>query len=81
MIFHTAVLAYVPDAADRVAFAELVAELNAVWVANEAPDLLTGQPPDHAWPPRFDPFLLARDKKPVACARDKHRVAHPSTTV
>jgi hypothetical protein len=36
VIFHTAVLAYVRDAADRQAFADSVRGLNAQWVSNES---------------------------------------------
>jgi hypothetical protein len=66
VVFHTAVLAYVPDPADRAAFADTVKRLGAVWIANEAPDLLTDAAPEHPWPSGFDPFLLARDGQPVA---------------
>ena len=38
VVFHTAVLAYVPDRRERAAFAETVGELDAVWVANEGRD-------------------------------------------
>jgi hypothetical protein len=67
VVFHTAVLAYVADPADRAAFANTVDGLDAVWVANEAPGLVEGtEHPNHPWPSGFDPFLLARDKQPVA---------------
>jgi hypothetical protein len=66
VIFHTAVLAYVPDRAERATFARTVEGLNATWVANEAPGLISGEAADHAWPSGFDPFLLMRDKQPVA---------------
>jgi hypothetical protein len=36
VIFHTAVLAYVPEAAERRAFAQSVWELGAQWVSNES---------------------------------------------
>jgi hypothetical protein len=39
VIFHTAVLAYVPDAADRRAFAQTAQRLGAQWVSNESPRL------------------------------------------
>jgi hypothetical protein len=65
-------LPYVPDAADRAAFAETIDALNAIWVANEAPGLLTeARRPDHPWPAGFDPFLLALDKQPIAWT-DRH---------
>ncbi len=66
VVFHTAVLAYLPNPDERRAFAETVSSLDAVWVANEAPGLLAAEPPRHAWPSGFDPFLLTRDRQPVA---------------
>lgn len=66
MVFHTAALAYLPDPADRAAFASTVRSLNATWIANEAPGFLSTQPPEHAWPAGFDPFLLTRDSEPIA---------------
>jgi len=39
VVFHTAVLAYVPDMADRLAFAESVKQLGAQWVSNESADV------------------------------------------
>jgi hypothetical protein len=39
VIFHTAVLAYVRDAADRQAFADSVLGLNAQWVSNESANI------------------------------------------
>jgi hypothetical protein len=67
VVFHTAVLAYVPDPDDRRAFAETVRELGAVWIANEAPGLQAGcARPGHPWPAGFDPFLLTRDQRPTA---------------
>jgi hypothetical protein len=67
VIFHTAVLAYLPDPGERAAFARTVQSLDAVWVANEAPDLVGGSAPQtHPWPAGFDPFLLRCDQRPVA---------------
>lgn len=65
VVFHTAVLAYVPDTGERAAFAETVTGLDAVWLANEAPDLLApaGRPPP-PWP--AGNFLLTRDQRPIA---------------
>lgn len=39
VIFHTAVLAYLPEETDREAFAQTVEELGAHWIANERPPL------------------------------------------
>ena len=74
VVFHTAVLPYVPDAGDRAAFADTVRALNAVWVANEAPGLLTSAvlPPSEPWP--SGRFLLTRDGRPVAWT-DPHGTA------
>lgn len=72
VVFHTAVLAYVADAAERAAFAETVRDLGAVWVANEAPDLLAGGDGGEPWP--SGRFLLTCDGQPVAWT-DPHGVA------
>lgn len=67
VIYHTAVLAYVPDPDERRAFAQTVRELGAVWIANEAPGLQAGcASPSHPWPTGFDPFLLTLDLRPTA---------------
>jgi hypothetical protein len=71
VVFHTAVLAYVADPADRRAFADAVSALGAVWVANEAPDVLT-DPGDEPWP--HGQFLLTCDGEPVAWT-DPHGTA------
>jgi Uncharacterized protein conserved in bacteria (DUF2332) len=70
VVFHTAVLAYVPSAG-RVAFAEAVRSLDAVWLANEAPGVLglKGRGPALAsGPPPQAPFnmALARDGEVIA---------------
>jgi len=39
VVFHTAVLAYVREAADRAAFAQTVKDLGAQWVSNESANL------------------------------------------
>jgi uncharacterized protein DUF2332 len=55
------------DPADVRVPCESVDGLDAVWVANEAPGLLTGaERPKHPWPSGSDPFLLTRDRQPVA---------------
>jgi hypothetical protein len=66
VVFHTAVLAYVRDPGDREAFARSVAEVGAMWIANEAPRMIPGvsaEPSAHADPAAF---LLCVDAKPVA---------------
>ncbi|MEA2291102.1 MAG: hypothetical protein QOF17_122 [Solirubrobacteraceae bacterium] len=67
VVFHTAVLAYLPDPAERAGFARTVGALDAVWVANEAAGLVDGaERPAHPWPSGFDAFLLTCDRQPVA---------------
>lgn len=68
VVFHTAVLAYVADAADRRVFAERVGSLCRCWIANEAPQVFpdaaarAGAPPHPGW------FLLSVNGNPVAWA-------------
>ena len=66
VIYHTAVLSYVSDAADRAAFADTIAALDAVWICNESPRVM-GQRADAA-PPPPEPglFLMSVDGRPVA---------------
>jgi hypothetical protein len=67
VIFQTAVLAYVPDADDRAAFAGWLRASRAVWIANEGPDVIPGVPEalvdEH---PDKDAFLLCVDGTPTA---------------
>jgi hypothetical protein len=66
VIFHTAVLAYVAEQAQRDAFADSLRELDAVWISNEQPGVfpaIAAQLPARA--PRGK-FLLAVDGRPVA---------------
>jgi hypothetical protein len=53
VVFHTAVLTYVPNREDRSAFARSVAQLDAVWIANEGPRNIPGIPQaiQHERPP------------------------------
>jgi hypothetical protein len=65
VVFHTAVLAYVADPRDRVAFADTVGALDAVWIANESPGLFRDSAPsDDLWPSGC--FLLTQDGRPMA---------------
>lgn len=67
VVFHTAVLAYIDDAADRAAFARSVAAAGATWIANEAPDRIPGVDVAGLLPaPDPDAFLLAVDGEPTA---------------
>ncbi len=67
VVFHTAVLAYVRDSQDRAAFARSVAELDAVWIANEGPQNIPGVS-EHVLQerPEGDDFLLCVDGQPTA---------------
>jgi hypothetical protein len=70
VIFHTAVLAYVPSAG-RAAFADAVGALDAVWLANEGPRVLGLEgdgPALAAGPPPEAPYdmALARDGEVIA---------------
>jgi hypothetical protein len=74
VVFHTAVLGYVSEKAQRDAFSRSVADLGAVWLCNEAPGVF----PDIAARlsrrvPR-DKFLLAIDGRPLAFS-DPHGAA------
>ena len=40
VVFHTAVLSYVADAAERQAFAAEARRIAPAWIANEAPSVL-----------------------------------------
>ncbi len=67
VVFHTAVLAYVPDAGERAAFARSVADLDAVWIANEGQELIPGIDTEILRDrPDRDVFLLAVNGQPVA---------------
>jgi hypothetical protein len=66
VVFHSAVLGYVPARADREDLVRQIRRIRAVWISNEAPgvlpDLARLAPPA----PRRGLFLLALDGKPVA---------------
>jgi hypothetical protein len=72
VVFHTAVLGYVRDSEDRAAFARSVAELDAVWIANEGRQSIPGLP-EHVLRerPAGDDFLQCVDGQPSAWA-DPH---------
>ncbi len=68
VVFHSAVLAYVPSA-DREKFAAEVARFGAVWIANEGPRVLPavqGQLSVDELAANEGHFLLSRDGCPVA---------------
>jgi hypothetical protein len=65
-VFHTAVLAYIADAAARDRFAQAVRALGAVWISNESPGVF---PAIAARVRRRGPpgaFLLCENGAPVA---------------
>ena len=64
VIFHTAVLAYLPDLAEREAFAREVRGLCDVWIANEAPGVFP-EIAAKAGEPRPGRFLLSVNGEPV----------------
>lgn len=66
VVFHTAVLAYLPDAADRLAFGQDVMRAKAVWISNEAPGVLQEAGPVARMPPRKGAFLLSVNGVPAA---------------
>jgi hypothetical protein len=68
VVFHTAVLAYVREQADRRAFAETVRTLGAQWISNESAEVynVPGQPPAP-----WGSFTVSLNGKPLAHA-DPH---------
>jgi hypothetical protein len=71
VVFHTAVMAYVRDPADRKAFADTVGSLGAQWISNESAEL-SAQP---GLPPRpWGRFLLSLNGRGMAYT-DAHGTA------
>lgn len=66
VVFHTAVLGYVWDAAERRAVGETVRELGARWIANEGPGVIELTRPPASPARRGGAFILALDREPVA---------------
>jgi hypothetical protein len=68
VIYHSAVLAYLtPD--DRRSFAATVRALPVVWLSNEGPGVVPGQPIP---PYQGLPFVLARDGDTILALTDSH---------
>jgi hypothetical protein len=64
VVFHTAVLAYVPSAPERSAFADTVRSFGVTWIANEPPSRIPGvTPPDSVRPGEY---LLCENGVPLA---------------
>ena len=66
VVFHTAVLAYLPEAPERLAFGQDVMRAKAVWISNEAPNVVRGAGSMVGTPPRQGAFLLSVDGIPTA---------------
>lgn len=71
VVFHTAVLGYVRDTADRRGFAETVRSVGAGWVANESPGIVELRQPERAGAAPAGEILLSLDAEPLAWA-DPH---------
>ena len=65
VISHSAVLAYVPREV-RDQFTRLVTDLGAVWISNEAPQVLPNITAKLAQKPPENRFLLSVNGEPVA---------------
>ncbi len=66
VVFHTAVLGYLPDSGQRARFADSVAKLGAVWIANEGPEVIPGLTEEVIAGCPSGAFLLAVDGRPTA---------------
>jgi hypothetical protein len=66
VVFHSAVLGYVSDLAARMRFADMVRDLGAVWVSNEAPDVFPAISAKTNIADGRGRFLLAVDGGPLA---------------
>jgi hypothetical protein len=71
VIFHSAVLAYISSIDERLALANAIGSLKAIWISNEAPVVspCENQRRSEVCPP--GQFLLAKNKRPIACT-DPH---------
>ena len=66
VVFHTAVLAYVPDQGDRRAFANTVMSVCPYWVCNEAPGVMPDLSEGIDQPTQAGRFLMSVNRKPIA---------------
>jgi hypothetical protein len=66
VVFHTAVLGYVGDRADRGAFAERAMRASRYWISNESPHVFGGTPGREAVGAGSGRFLLSVNGAPVA---------------
>ena len=65
VVFHTAVLAYIPRA-DRMHFRDTVRALGVTWICNESPDVISDMIRTESKPSVADGFLLSLNERPVA---------------
>lgn len=66
VVFHTAVLAYVPNKGDRVKFADQVSALSDIWICNEAPGVVSHSGFASVDAPSQGAFLLSVNNQPTA---------------
>ncbi|WP_079210928.1 DUF2332 domain-containing protein [Brucella pituitosa] len=66
VVFHTAVLAYIPNDGDRMGFADQVSALSDIWICNEAPDVMPHFGFSSADAPSPGAFLLSVNNQPTA---------------
>lgn len=66
VVFHTAVLAYVPSNDDRMRFANRVSALSDIWICNEAPSVMSHFGFASADAPSQGTFLLSVNNQPTA---------------
>jgi hypothetical protein len=71
VVFHTAVLGYVHDTADRRRFADTVRSVGARWIANEPPGVVESELPPRPGPTLGGEILLSLDGESLAWA-DPH---------
>jgi hypothetical protein len=74
VVFHSAVLAYLPDLPEREAVAASLRGMRGHWISNEAPQVLPALAARAPEPPVPGRFLLALDGEPVAWT-DPHGAA------
>lgn len=65
VIFHTAVLSYVPNQKDRDDFARMLVDAGVIWLSNEAPHIFP-QFAKKAGTANDDMFLLTANGQPIA---------------
>jgi hypothetical protein len=66
VVFHTAVLSYVPEAAERARFAQMMLNSGAIWISNESPRVFASIAEKAPPPSAVGRFLLSINGQPVA---------------